>query len=167
MRAVVAGSCVALLLAACASYDGRNLVAGSSTGAQVESAMGQPALRVANPDGSSTLYYPKSPLGRHTYAVTVGADGKVRSIDQRLTLANIGKLAVGKSSRKEVQELLGPPDRHNVTRLALTSREVWEYPFLDYQEKRVLWVQFSEDGILREVVNSRDDWNESPGAGMP
>ena len=47
------------------------------------------------------------------------------------------------------------------------AREVWEYKWLDYQEKRVLWVQFSDDGILREALNSRDDFHESPGAAMP
>jgi hypothetical protein len=163
MRTLVTGTCAALLAAGCASYDGR----GTTTGSQVEAAMGQPALKVANSDGTSVLYYPRAPLGRHTYAVTVGPDGAVRGIEQRLTLANINKLRTGSTTAKEVRELFGPPVAGNVSKLALTSREVWEYPWLDYQEKRILWVQFSEDGILREAINSRDDFNESPGAGLP
>ncbi len=159
--------CIVLVLSGCASYDGRGLVAGSTTVAEVESTMGQPALRIPASDGSSVLYYPRSPRGRHTYAVTVGPDGKMRGIDQRLTLANIYQLQVGKTTKKEALELFGPPSPENVSTLALSSREVWEYPWLDYQEKRVLWLQFSPDGILREAINARDDWNESPGAGMP
>ena len=155
-------ACVALLSAGCASYDGRGL----TTLAQVESTMGRPALRVAAADGGSVLYYPRAPLGRHTYAVTIAADGSVRGIEDRLTLATINKLQVGTSTKKDVQELLGPPYPYTVSTLALSSREVWEYPWLDFQEKRILWVQFSPDGILREAMNARDDWNETPGGGM-
>lgn len=153
-------------LAACASYDGRGLAAGSS-GAQVEASMGRPTLQVKQPDGSSVLYYPRGPVGRHTYAVTLGPDGTLRGIDQRLTLDNINRLRVGTDTKQQVTELLGPPDTWASTTLKLSSREVWEYKWLDFQEKRVLWVQFSPDGILREAMNSRDDFNESPGAGLP
>ncbi len=167
MKKVLAGICTALALGGCASYDGRGLAAGNSTGAQVEASMGQPALRVANPDGSSILYYPRGPEGRHTFAVTLGPDGTVRGIDQRLTLANVNKLMVGVTTAKEARELFGPPDPYGVSRLPRLAREVWEYKWLDYQEKRVLWLQFSDDGILREAMNSRDDFHESPGAGLP
>lgn len=165
-RKFLAALCAALGLGGCASYDGRGL-ASSSTGAQVEAAMGQPAMRVVNPDGTNVLYYTRGPVGRHAYAVTLGPDGAMRGIDQRLTMANINKLMLGTTTQKDVRELFGPPHPSGVSRLALSSREVWEYPWLDYQEKRVLWVQFSDDGILREAMNSRDDFHESPGAGLP
>jgi hypothetical protein len=162
MKAKLIAACAAVLMAGCASYDGRGL----TTLSQVESTMGRPAMRVSASDGSSVLYYPRAPLGRHTYAVTVGPDGAVRGIEDRLTLANIGKLRIGSSTKKDVQELLGPAYPHSMSVLALNGREVWEYLWLDMQEKRVLWVQFSADGILREVYNSRDDFHETPGGGM-
>jgi hypothetical protein len=165
MRTLVAATCAALFVAGCASYDGRGLATNSSA-AQVESTMGPPAMRVAAADGGSVLYYPRGPLGRHSYAVTIGPDGAMRGIDQRLTMANINRLQVGTTTAKEVRELFGPPHPQLVSRLALSKREVWEYPWLDYQEKRILWVQFSEDGILREAMNSRDDYHESPGSGL-
>jgi hypothetical protein len=155
-------ACVALLIGGCASYDGSGL----KTLAEVESTMGRPAMRVAASDGGSVLYYPRSPLGRHTYAVTVAPDGTVRGVEDRLTLATFGKLRIGSSTKKDVQELLGPAYPSSISTLPLSSREVWEYPWLDHQEKRVLWVQFSPDGVVREVFNSRDDFNESPGGGM-
>ena len=91
----------------------------------------------------------------------------MRSIDQRLTLANYNSLMVGKSTSKDVRELFGPADKHTMSYLPLQKREVWEYKWLDYQEKRLFWMQFSDDGILRESMNSRDDSHESPGAGLP
>lgn len=164
---MLVGACMAAALGGCASYDGRGLAVGSSTGAQVEALMGPAAMRVAQPDGGAVLYFPRGPEGRHTFAVTVGPDGVMRSIDQRLTLANFNKLMVGKTTSREVRELFGPADPHATTTLALSRREVWEYKWLDYQEKRVFWFQFSEDGLLRETINSRDDFHESPGSGLP
>ena len=163
---LLAGLGAALMLAGCASYDGRGLAPGA-TAAQVEATMGPPAQRVANPDGSSVLFYPRGPVGRHTYAVTLGPEGTMRGIEQRLTLANYNKLLAGTTTKKEVRELFGPADPSGMTRLTLSAREVWEYKWLDYQDKRVFWVQFSDDGILRESMNSRDDFHESPGAAMP
>ena len=96
-------------IAGCASYDGRGLVPGASTAAQVEAVMGKPAERVSRPDGGAVLYYPRNPIGRHTYAITLGSDGVMRGIDQRLTLDNINRLVSGKTTSKEVREMFGPP----------------------------------------------------------
>lgn len=167
MSRILTYALLALVLGGCASYDGRGLVPGASTAAQVEAQMGPAAMRVSQPDGGTVLYFPRGPEGRHTFAVTVGPDGTMRSIDQRLTLANYNKLMAGKTTAKEVRELFGPPDQYSTTKLALSGREVWEYKWLDFQEKRIFWFQFSEDGILREAMNSRDDFHESPGAGLP
>ncbi|MEO8203115.1 MAG: hypothetical protein ABI630_04580 [Betaproteobacteria bacterium] len=168
MGKLLAAICAALVLTlgGCASYDGRALAPGATV-AQVESAMGAPALRVAQPDGGTALYFSRGPEGRHTYVALMNKDGTLRSIEQRLTLASLNKLVPGTTTKKDVTELFGPPDPYATTKLALSGREVWEYKWLDFQEKRVLWVQFSEDGILREALNSRDDFHESPGAGLP
>lgn len=154
------GAALFALLAGCASYDGRGLVPGKSTGAEVEALMGVPALRVANADGSSTWIFPRGPAGRHTYAVTVGADGVMRGIEQRLTLENVRKLIPGQSTAKEVRELLGPPIV--ITRAARKPLDVWEYRTLDYQEKRVLWIEFSDDGIVRGVIEMHDFEADEP-----
>jgi hypothetical protein len=53
-----------------------------------------------------------------------------------------------------VRELFGPPGE--VSRLPRQQREVWEYKWLYYDDKRVLWVQFSDDGIVREAINMHD-----------
>lgn len=164
----VSAVCIALVLAGCASYDGRDLVPGQSTSADVEARMGRPAERLARPDGSSVLYFPRGPHGRHTYAASLNADGTLRSLEQTLTHANAMKLLVGKTTAKEVRELFGPPG--TVSHYARQDREVWEYKWLDAEDKRVFWMQFSSDGILREAINMHDfdtDPPGGPGGDMP
>ena len=143
-----------LMLGGCASYDGRGLQPGVSTVAQVEALMGTPAERRATADGGSVEVFARGPLGRHTYLVSFGADGVMRNIDQVLTYANADKVIPGATTRAQVRELLGPPS--DISRLPRQEREVWEYKWLHYQERRVLWVQFSDDGIVRESMNLHD-----------
>lgn len=148
--------------AGCVSFDGRGLVPGSATVAQVEGAMGAPDARVARPDGGSVLYYSRNPTGRHSYAVTMGPDGVLRSIEQRLTRANMDRLVPGAMTKKDVLELFGPPYPSTVATSAFSQREIWEYKWLEVDDKRVLWVQFSPDGILREFANSHDFGADEP-----
>jgi outer membrane protein assembly factor BamE (lipoprotein component of BamABCDE complex) len=98
--------------------------------------------------------FTRGPLGRHTYLVTFGPDGVMRGMDQVLTYANADKVIPGTTTRAQVRELLGPPS--DISRLPRQEREVWEYKWLHYQERRVLWVQFSDDGIVRESMNLHD-----------
>ena len=166
-RTNLLGVCV-VLAAGCASFDGRGLVPGASTGAQVEALMGKPDERVAKPDGSSVLYYTRNPVGRHTYAVTLGPEGVMRSIDQRLTPANMGKLRTGATTKSEVRALFGPPFPATIATQPLNQREVWEYKWLQVDDKRVLWVYFSPDGILREFNDTHDFGADEPsGSSMP
>ena len=143
----------AALLAGCAWYGGGNLVPGQSTAAEVEKTMGKPALKLLGKDGATVWYFPRSPFGWHTYAVTIGPDGIMRDIDQRLTLENVKKIVPDKTTKQEVLELLGPAKE--ISRLPLKPREVWEYQFLDVTFKWQLFVQFSDDGIVREVLQMR------------
>ena len=153
---------VALAIGGCASYDGRGLVPGASTGSQVEALMGSPALRVTRPDGSTVLYFPRSPQGRHVYAATVGPDGVLRELDQRLTWANINRLMAGTTTAKDAREIFGPPYPYTISRMPFKPLEVWEYRWLDVDDKRVLWLHFSDDGILREVINTHDFEADEP-----
>ena len=56
-RIILAVSALAALVAGCASFDGRGLVPGRSTQAEVESLMGAPVQRLALPDGETSLYF--------------------------------------------------------------------------------------------------------------
>jgi len=144
----------ALLVAGCALVPGRHLEPGKSTRADVVAEMGPPALALEAPGGAELLYYTNWPWGRLTYAATIGPDGALRTFEQRLTYANIHAVRAG-MRRDEVRRLLGPP--YEISRLPRQQREVWEYPWLHAaREGRVLFVQFSDDGVVREAIEIHD-----------
>ncbi len=158
----VKAALAAALLPGCASYDGRGLVPGSSTEADVERTMGAPAEKVDSANGERTWFYPHAPAGRETHAVRIGADGRLRSIEQRLTEANLARLAAGTSTTRDVRELLGPPNR--VIRMGRQQREAWEYLYFNpVQIPFILYVQSSADGVVREVFTVRDPSQDFPG----
>ncbi|OFZ92338.1 MAG: hypothetical protein A2Z64_08005 [Betaproteobacteria bacterium RIFCSPLOWO2_02_67_12] len=159
-KCVIALACAAALAAGCASYDGRTLVPGRSTAAEVEATMGRPAEKMERA-GDSIWWYPRGPLGFHSYAVYIGPDGLLRRIEQRLTLENVQRLVPGSTTRKDVRELFGPP--FVVSRLPRLQREVWEYQLLDVVFRWKLWVQFSDDGVVREVLQMRHPDEDPPG----
>jgi len=155
------------LLTGCVSYGGSDLMAGKSTAAEVQASMGAPAEKLALPGGDSVWYYPRGPQGRHTFAVSLRPDGVLRGIDQRLTMANVAKLVQGRSTTKEVRELLGPPP--TVRSFPRLQRYVWIYPMQLVEEPRILWVQFSSDDIAREIIETHDydaDPPSGPADGM-
>ena len=159
MRTFKAILLAAALLQGCASYDGRGLVPGKSAAGEVEALMGAPAEKLAEANGDSVWFYPRNPTGPHSYAVRIGRDGVLRSIEQRLTVENLHKLMLDTTTAKQVRELLGPPWR--VGRLERQQRDVWEYYMYDaVQVEHFLYVQFSGDGVVREVLLLRDLRND-------
>jgi len=164
MRQCAAAAVIgAALLAGCASFDGRGLVPGKSTVAEVQALMGSPAQSLARPNGDSALYFSRLPEGRAMFVVTVGPDGVMKSIEQRLERQNLKRITAGTSTMKDVRELFGPPGRAG--RLPRQGREWWEYKYRDYEERRIIWVQFSDDGIVREVLDMLD-WEWVRGGGL-
>jgi SmpA / OmlA family len=140
-----------LLMAGCASYSGSGLVPGTSRAADVQALMGEPAEKLAAENGDTVWFYPRLPTGRQTFAVRLSPDGVVLGVDQRLTEQNVRKLVAGKTTMKQVRLLLGPP--FQTTRFERQQRLVWEYPmYNDLQSAYNLSVQFSYDGIVREVL---------------
>jgi len=139
------------LLSGCASFDGRGLVAGQSTEKDVEALMGVPAERMKMPDGDAILYYPRQPTGRMMYAVRVSPDGVMRSREQLLTEQNISRLYRDTTTREQARAIVGPPWR--TSRLERQARDVWEYTMFNAGlEEYLLYLQFSYDGLLREVM---------------
>jgi hypothetical protein len=144
----------AALVAGCAAYDGRGLVPGQSSAKDVEALMGRPAETIAVAGGDSVWYYPRGPYGKETYAVRISPQGTMVSIEQRLTVENVRKLVRGVSTVKDVRELFGPPSR--VYNMRLQQAQSWEW-LIDngYLIDHFLVVQFSADGIVREVMMIR------------
>jgi hypothetical protein len=163
MKPVIAA--VAFALAACASFDGRGLVPGTSTEQEVTALMGAPADRIKLPGGDTKLYFPRQPEGRMSYAARIGPDGVLRSVDQLLTEQNIANLVRGTTTRAQAREILGPP--WHTSRLERQQREVWEYKMYNQvQDKFFLYVQLSDDGIVQEVLMIKDYVDEPGGQGF-
>jgi hypothetical protein len=163
MNFIIAAGISVLILAGCASFGGNTLVPGKSTAAEVEALMGAPAGRLERPNGETDLYFSRLPAGRAMYVARIGPDGALKSIEQRLVRENIGKIVAGAWTKKEVRELLGPPGKSG--HFSRQRREWWEYRFIDIAVKRVLWVQFSEDGVVREVLDMLDPTEYRPAGG--
>ena len=67
----------------------------------------------------------------------------------------LGKIRPGVTTAAEVKALLGPPIR--VARFDRMDRDVWEYRrYNDPMDERHIAVQFSPDGIAREVISLKD-----------
>ena len=154
------GVLVTLVLAACAGTVGTpKLEPGKSTAQDVEKQMGKPALVLDQPTGGKIEYFTTFPFGRVTYAVSLGANGVVSKVEQRLTQNNVQSIKVG-MKKSEVLALLGPPREQ--TRNAQTQRDVLEYPWMTGNgRKRITWVHVSGDGVVQEVVE-REDFEAEP-----
>lgn len=151
---------LALVLAGCASFDGRGLVPGASTEQEVAAAMGAPALALQRPDGGKLLYFSRQPYGRAIFRADIGANGVLRGLDQTLKAETIRGLQADKATKEQVREQLGPPYR--VAYGPIKPLEVWEYWWRIVEDRRILWVSFSDDGVLREVLEMHDYQSDTP-----
>lgn len=147
-------SALAALLASCASINGSDLVPGKSTAADAEFRMGQPAQRLMLPGGDTALYFSRLPYGRTMYVATFGPDGVMKSIEQRMEYANFARIIPNTWTKKQVSELLGPPGKQG--RFDRQQRDWWEYRYRLSPNYRVVWVQFSDDGVVREMMDMLD-----------
>ena len=153
MRRII-GIALTTLLAGCATFNGAALVPGRSAAAEAEALMGPPAQRLKLANGDSALYFSRLPYGRAMYVVTLGADGVMKSLEQRMAQATFAKVVANTWTKQEVSELLGPPGRQG--RFGRQQRDWWEYRYLQAPDYRVVWVQFSDDGVVREMLDMLD-----------
>ena len=155
-------ACVLLVfLAACAGYSGRGLQPGVATEADVRRVMGEPTAVRKAPDGGQTLWYSKLPAGRESYAARLDPQGRLVSIEQRLADEHIAKLKPSASKADDVLDTLGPPYR--IFDVPHLSRKVYEYPLNTVPDPRNLYVQISDDGVVREVMQRENHLDTIPG----
>lgn len=154
MRSVLSVAILPLLLAACASYDGRGLQPGVATGADVRALMGEPAA-VHRGDAGEAWEYPRGPQGYHTFMVRLGADGRLAGIDQVFSERFFGRVVAGMGG-DEVRRILGTPLRS----VAFPARRerVWDYRWsdspLDYT--RYFHVVFDEAGRVKATLHTTE-----------
>ena len=151
---------LAMTLGGCASPVA-NLRPGQSTASDVQASMGATNQRIANADGGETWFYPQGELSALTYAVHLGKDGVVRGIEQTRVPEKIPLLRQGSMTTREVFSLFGPPD--HVTRFERKKQNSWSYRIRDgAPEPMVLYTEFSDDGVLREVTYLRAREADNP-----
>lgn len=165
MKNILAFALVALA-AGCASPEGRGLVPGQSSLAEVAASMGPAADKRPAPGGETVYYYPRLPWGYATYAARIAPDGRLVALEQRLTLENTEQLKVGATRASEVLDLLGPPFEPMHQRLS--GKDLWTYPMRipGYPTPRWFLVQISPEGVLSEKYFIDDpNWArpDSPG----
>ena len=119
---------LACAVAGCAGYSGAGLQPGSSTESDVRSVMGAPALEMRDPDGSRSLYFPRGPLGRHTYVAEMGANGVLRDVRNVLDDDTFNRIRPGLTA-DEVLRMIGPPrEKAYFSNLGQTA---WDYKYQD------------------------------------
>ena len=159
LAAMAAWAGAAVLAAGCASMSGAGLAPGKSTEAEVVAKMGRPSLALDLPGGGRALYYTRLPWDLDTHVASIGADGVLREYGPRFTWETMRAVQPG-MTKEDVRRLLGPP--LEVTHLLRRNREVWEYPWRHaVREGRVLFVQFDDDGRVREAIE-RHDYKRDP-----
>ena len=148
-----------LLLAACASYDGRGLRPGESRIEHVEGLMGAPALRWTDSDGGQQLAYPRGPAGFHTYMVRIGADGRLNSIENVLDLPHLARVRPG-MTKEQVLRTLGPPDERFTMYFPARDEMAWDWRFMEgfLQPMRMIVLFDATAGTVRSTMYQPEEW---------
>lgn len=143
------------VLAGCAGYDGRGLLAGQATREAVIEQMGTPAETFALADGRSQLVYPRGPMGLHTYMVYLDAAGRLERIESVLDDAHFARVRPGETTRDEVRRILGPPAE--VTDFPRRGEQVWDYRFRNAWSVTARFVViFDSRGIVRDTYQHEE-----------
>ncbi len=164
MRLIAMLTTLLALLAGCDQQRIEQLQPGVSVEADVRRVFGEPTQVTERADGGKLLEYPRQPEGHTNYLITMGADGTLQSVVQTLTPQNFARVQPG-MAQDEVRRLLGIPAQKR--RFAMKPDEdVWEWRFLDGQEKKVFSVTFDREyRVLATAV--ADDPRETRVGGPP
>lgn len=161
-RHAAVGTAGFLVLAGCASYDGRGLEPGTATAADVRRTMGEPAMTCPLADGGQNWVYPRGPAGLETFDVQLDKEGILRDIHNVLTDTGFARVTAGRSNEKDVMCLFGPP--YLKTYFKVRKERVWEYRFQDawlYPSR--YYVLFNDDGIVTGTMQIREDYGDDRG----
>jgi hypothetical protein len=143
-------SCIALL-GGCANP--RALVAGQFTEADVRAHMGAPNDTRVDPTGDRIWEYATGPEGFYTHMVRIGADGRVKEVNQALTDEQLAKIVPGKSTKSDVRQLLGRPSHEDAFPVGLTWS--WRYKKGDVLPGHLV-VSFNRDDTVRDTIGIID-----------
>jgi hypothetical protein len=155
LRALLVSS--SLIVAACASYEGRGLKPGEARLEDVQATMGLPTMQWRNPDGSRQLAYPRGPAGFHTFMVRVGANGKLQSIETVLDAEHLATVRAG-MSKEEVLRVLGPSDTRLTVYFKARDELVWDWRYRAHSGEimRMMVLFDATSGKVRSTMVQRE-----------
>lgn len=129
MKTIVALIC-ALVIAGCASYNGRGLKPGTSTVDDVIQLMGQPAMRWQEPGGGELLAYPRGPAGFNTFMVMIDSKGVMSSLQGVLDMQHFALIRQD-MTKDDVLRILGPSQPQWTVFFERRDELVWEWRYCD------------------------------------
>lgn len=142
----------ALLVAGCAALEPPSFAPGTAMSA-VESRLGKPRDVVKAPNGDTVWQFPNGPVGQTTYMIDFGADQRVKSVYQALTLQQFAKIRVGTTTQDDIRLLLGRPGE--TMSFSRMNEEVWSYHYqASASDNRIFNVNF--DAKSRTVRSTGD-----------
>lgn len=144
---------VAWTLSACAVFQPVQLPVGASE-TEVIAKLGRPSARI--PDGSQHLLeYSRNPWGQEIYMARFGADNRLISYEQVLTVEKFATIKPSVATKADVLRTVGHPSE--TMYLSRQQLEVWTYPYKEYG----VWnsemnIHFDNAGIVRKMENGQD-----------
>jgi hypothetical protein len=130
------------------------IAVGVSTEGEVRIIYGAPSMVWEEEGGARTLEFVKGPAGHRTFMIQIGADGKVKAIEQVLKPATFVKVVQG-MSEDQVRRLLGKPGKKEP--YALSKEIGWFYRYLEDVESRYFVVQFDQaSGLVTKTMMMPD-----------
>ena len=143
---------VAVLAGGCAGYGGGALQAGA-TEAEVRTTMGAPALEMRDPDGVRHLYFPRGPLGNHTFVADLAPDGGLREVRQVLGDDTFNRIRAGMTG-DEVLRMIGPP--RETSHFSNLGQTAWDYKYQDtWGYPAIFSVMVADNGIVAGKTSRR------------
>ncbi|MFZ6648968.1 hypothetical protein ACO0LO_24800 [Undibacterium sp. TJN25] len=159
-------SCIALAacLSSCAGLNwGIGSVHPGETESEVRAELGEPTG--VYPDGDQHLLeYMRGRMSQATHMARIGADGKLISYEQVLTLQKFAEIQVGVADKNAVLRIVGKP--HEKDYYERVQLEAWSYGF----KESGVWdsfmtVYFDKAGIVQKLENGPDPMRDPGGRG--
>lgn len=109
---------------------------------------GQPSRVLALPAGTR-LQYSLQPAGQSAVMVDLDAAGKVVTVRQMMTLAELSKIEPGKWTRDDVEREFGRPA--SMDRVASWPGDIMSYRWLDITQDMYFWVYLDGSNVVQRT----------------
>jgi len=141
----------ALALAACANLDS---IPSGTRADDLAASRGKPFRVWPEPGGAQSWEYPQGPMGRYTYMVRVGNDGRISRVDQVLGWSFFDQLKPGMKD-DEVEHILGRP--YSRDHMPILDENVYTWRWMETVWPRCFYAYFAASGsLVRTGVRDED-----------